>query len=332
VKQITQQLVEAYGPSGHEQAVRALIAQFIGGYVQEARTDALGNLIARQGQLGPGGKRVMIAAHMDEIGVIVTFLDKKGYARIMPLGGLSPITVVGSRVVFGNGVTGVIGWEKWLRTTSDRPTWDEMFVDTGATSPETSPVQVGDAAALVRPFVDLGARWVAKAMDDRIACAVAIESLRRMSAGPNELYWVFTAQEEVGTRGAATAAFGVEPEVALSVDVTLTGDTPEAQPMAVSLGGGPAIKVMDSGMLTHPGVKAWMVSTAQRAGIPFQIEVFDRGSTDARAMQLSRGGVPAGCLSIPCRYVHTQSEMVDAGDVEQSVRLLVAMLSAEIAL
>ncbi len=332
MKQIVQQLVEAYGPSGQEQCVRALIAQLIGPHVQDVRTDALGNLIARQGARQAGGKRVMVAAHMDEIGVIVTFIDKRGFARVMPLGGLSPVTVMGSRVMFGNGATGVIGWEKWLKATNDRPTWEELFVDTGASSPETSPVQVGDAAAMVRPFVDLGSRWVAKAMDDRVACAVAIEALRRMTPRPNEIHWVFTAQEELGTRGAGTAAFGIEPEVALALDVTLTGDTPEAAPMAIELGKGPAIKVMDTGAITHPGVKAWMIGAAQRLGIPYQLEVLDRGGTDARAMQLARAGAPAGCLSIPCRYVHTQSETVDVGDVEQSVQLLVALLSGEIAL
>jgi len=138
---------------------------------------------------------------------------------------------------------------------------------------------------------------------------------------------VFTVQEEVGTRGALVAAYGVEPEVAVAIDVTDTGDTPESAPMAVSLGGGPAIKVMDSGFLTHPGVKDWMIGSAERLGIAYQLEVLTAGSTDARAIQTVREGVPAGCLSVGTRYVHTQSEMVDMDDVESSVKLLVEMVS-----
>ena len=162
---------------------------------------------------------------------------------------------------------GVISWEKWLQS-QDRPPMDELFIDVGATSPENAPVGVGDPAVFDRPFADLGRRLVSKAMDDRIGCAVAVQALLEMDGSPNDIYFVFTTQEEVGPRGAVTAAFGVNPEVGLAVDVTDTGDTPEAKPMAVELGKGPAIKVMDSGLLAHPGVKAWMTRVAQERGHP----------------------------------------------------------------
>jgi len=202
----------------------------------------------------------------------------------------------------------------------------------GATSPETSPVGVGDVGVIAQTFADLGGRIAGKAMDDRIGCAIALETLRTMPPSPNDVYFVFTVQEEVGTRGAMVAAFGVEPEVGVAIDVTDTGDTPEAVPMAVSLGGGPAIKVMDGGFLAHPGVKDWMVAAAERLGIPFQMEVLVGGSTDARAIQTVRQGIPAGCLSVATRYVHTQSEMVDMADVENSVRLLVELVSKPVAI
>jgi len=143
---------------------------------------------------------------------------------------------------------------------------------------------------------------------------------------------VFTTQEEVGTRGAMTAAYGIEPDVAVAIDVTLTGDTPEARPMAVALGQGPAVKIKDSGMIAHAGVRDWMIRTAETNDIPFQREVLEAGTTDAYSIQTTRQGIPAGCLSIPCRYVHTPSEMVDYGDVLNSVRLLKAMLSGPIAI
>jgi tetrahedral aminopeptidase len=143
---------------------------------------------------------------------------------------------------------------------------------------------------------------------------------------------VFTVQEEVGLRGATTSGFGVDPEVAIAVDVTDTGDTPECFPMAMHLGKGPAIKVRDGGMLAHTGVKDWLVRTAEGAGIPYQLEVLEGGTTDAKAIQTSRAGVPAGCVSVPTRYIHTPSEMVDPEDVRGAARLLVAALSGPIAI
>ncbi len=333
MKELIRQLAEVYGPSGHEEQVRALIEAQAAPHADEVRTDALGNLIALKRGTG-GGIPVMIAAHMDEIGLVVTYVDEKGFLRFAPTGGVSPVTLVGGRVRFANGATGVIGWEKWFRPDAgnSRPEINELYIDVGATSREDAPVGVGDAAGFVRPLEELGSRLVAKALDDRISCAVALEALAKIAKTPNDLYFCFTVQEEVGTRGAITAAYGVEPALGLAVDVTLVGDTPKARPMAVSLGQGPAIKIMDSGMLAHPGVVRWMIATAEEQGIPYQREVLQGGSTDARAIQLSQAGVPSGCLSIPCRYVHTPSEMVDYGDAQQAVQLLVALLSHEIAL
>jgi endoglucanase len=333
MKEMIKRLVETYGPSGREEEIAALIQELVRPYVDDLRTDALGNVIALKRGTG-GGQPVMVAAHMDEIGLIVTWVDDKGFLRFAPTGGVSPVTLMGGRVRFSNGTLGVIGWERWLRPDAGtrRPELEEMYIDVGATSKEDCPVGVGDAAGFVRPFEDLGDRMVAKSMDDRIACAVAIEALKGITATPNDLYFCFTVQEEVGTRGALTAAYGIEPAVGIAVDVTNVGDTPKARPMAVSLGAGPAIKVMDSGMLAHPGVVRWMVATAEAQGIAYQREVLLGGSTDARAIQTSRAGVPAGCISIPCRYVHTPSEMVDTGDVQDAVRLLTALLSGPIVL
>lgn len=333
MKEMIQRLVEAYGPSGNEAGIAAVIQEMVRPCVDELRTDALGNVIALKRGTG-GGVPVMVAAHMDEIGVIVTWVDEEGFLRFAPTGGVSPVTLMGGRVRFANGTLGVIGWERWMRPDAGtrRPEIEEMFIDVGATSKQDCPVGIGDAAGFVRPFEDLGNRIVAKSMDDRIACAVAIQALKEIESTPNDLYVVFTVQEEVGTRGALTAAYGIEPAVGIAVDVTMTGDTPKARPMAVSLGKGPAIKVMDSGMLAHPGVVRWMAETADAAGIACQREVLLGGSTDARAIQTSRAGVPAGCISIPCRYVHTPSEMVDYRDVQGAVALLAALLRGPVTL
>ena len=212
------------------------------------------------------------------------------------------------------------------------PAFEQMFIDVGASNREDCPVHVGDVASFDRPFQQMGDRLVAKSMDDRISVVVLIETMRRLQSGPNELYFVFSTQEEVGLRGATAAAYGLDPELGISVDVTRTGDTPKSIKMDVALGKGPAIKVRDSGMLSDPRVVRWMVDTAEQAAIPYQLEVLERGSTDAAAIQLTRAGVAVGCVSIPCRYVHSPSEMVDAGDVENSVRLLVELLSRPIRL
>jgi len=336
VKETIKKLVETFGPSGYEQDIRDSIRQEIERHGlatekgDEVRVDALGNLIVLKKGAGDGHK-VMLAAHMDEIGVIVTHVDEKGFLRFGRIGGVYPHTLLGGRVRFADGTVGVIGVEK-LEDRTKMPDLDKLFIDVGAKDKASCPVRVGDVASFVRPLADMGDRLVAKAMDDRIGCAVLLQVLRDLKETPHDVYFVFTVQEEVGLRGATTSSYGVAPDLALSVDVTGTGDTPEARTMAVSLGDGPAIKVKDGGMLAHPGVKNWLVKTAEGNGIPYQLEVLEGGTTDARAIQTSRAGVPAGCVSIPCRYVHTPSEMVDYGDVTHAVKLLVTALSKPIEL
>jgi putative aminopeptidase FrvX len=329
MKNLIQKLTETFSPSGYESAIREVIRAEVEALADEVRVDALGNLIVRKGTRGKDGKRIMLAAHMDEIGLIATHIDPNGFIRFTSIGYVRPHTLVGARVHFAEGTQGVVGVESDLHATK-LPTLSECYMDVGATSAKDCRVKVGDVAAFQRPFMDLGQRLVAKSMDDRIGCAVLIETLRNLKDTPNELYFVFTTQEEVGTRGAGTSAFGIDPDIGLAVDVTLTGDTPKSKPMAVSLGKGPAVKVKDSGMLADPRIVAWMCATAEKQRIPYQREVLEAGSTDARAIQMTRSGVPAGCLSVPCRYVHTPSEMVDYEDVQNSVKLLAALLSAPV--
>jgi endoglucanase len=181
-------------------------------------------------------------------------------------------------------------------------------------------------------MTELGTRVAAKAMDDRIGCVILIETLRQLADSPHDVYFVFSVQEEVGLRGARTSAFGLSPEVGIALDVTVAADTPEAPKMAMKLGAGPCIKVMDSGMLSHPKVKDLLIDAAEAKGIPYQLEVLDRGTTDAMAIQLSQEGVAAGCVSVATRYVHTPSEVVDLEDVENSVKLLLAFLANPIEL
>ena len=331
MKDTIKKLTEAYGPSGYEQHIRQLIREEIRGYADEIRTDPLGSLIALKRGNGKG-KKVMLAAHMDEIGVMVTHIDEKGFCRFAPIGGINPLTLLGGRVVFGHGVQGVIGMERKHVEAGKTPALNQFFIDVGASDQKACPVKVGDAAGFVRPFEDLGDRLVAKTMDDRIGCAILVETLRTLRRSPHEVYFVFTVQEEATLAGARTSAYGLNPDVALAVDVTGTGDTPESNYMAVSLGHGPAIKVKDSGMVAHGGVKDLMVRRAEGAGLPYQLEVLTAGTTDAMAIQMVREGIPSGCLSIPCRHIHSPSEMVDYRDVQNSVKLLLAILGKPIEL
>jgi len=323
--EVTKKLVEAYGPSGFEDQIRELIQEEIDSLSDETSVDAMGNLIALKKGDG-SGKKIMIAAHMDEIGLMVSHVTKEGFLRFTGIGGIRPQTLMGGRVQFADGTIGAIYCEKLDSWNSLHP-MDKHYIDVGATNREDNAISVGSAANFVRPFVAQGNRWIAKSMDDRIGCVVAIETMRRLEISPHDIYFVFSVQEEVGTRGAQAAANALLPDVGIALDVTTSGDTPEAATMAVELGAGPAIKVKDSGMIAHAGLVKRMKETAKAANIPYQLEVLDGGSTDARSIQIAGPGCAAGCISIPTRYVHSQSEIVDQSDVENSVRLLVALLS-----
>lgn len=330
MKPLIKKLVEAYGPSGHEDQVRDLVRAEIRNLPDYISVDPLGNLIAVVKKKSKTGKKVMLSAHMDEIGVIVSHIDDRGFARFQPLGGVGALTCLGGRVRFANGRIGTIGIDAKRDDPSKSPTLAELFIDVGATSKADCPVNLGDAAGFYRPMEDLGDRLVAKSMDDRIGVAILIETLKALKRTPHEVAFVFSVQEEVGLRGAGTAAFGLEAELGIAVDVTRTGDTPNGIKMEVALGNGPAIKVRDSGMLADPRIKELLVQRGQEAKIKTQLEILEGGTTDAAAMQIARGGMPTGCLSIPARYIHSPSEMVDFGDVQATVQLLVEVLQKPI--
>lgn len=325
---LIKKLVEAYGPSGFEDQMRELIRPDIQKYADEISVDAMGNLIARKKGDGSGLK-VMVVAHMDEIGVMITHITAEGFCRFTNIGGVYPHTLLGSRVQFADGRVGIVYSDR-ITDRSKIYGLDKHYIDVGATSREDCPVQVGDAAGFKREFVANGKMLSAKSMDDRIGCVVAIEAMKRLKKSPHDVYFVFSVQEEVGTRGAEAAANQIDPDIGIALDVTTTGDIPEAMPMAVSLGKGTAIKVKDSGMIAHHGLVQLMKRRAEEAKIPYQLEVLTAGSTDARPIQIANGGAAAGCISIPCRYVHSQSETVHADDVDNSVKLLVEILAKPI--
>ncbi len=325
MNELIKNLTEAWGPSGFEHKVRALITEEVAGLADEIRVDALGSLICR---MGSGGTKVMVAAHMDEIGLMITHVDEKGFMRFTNIGGLRRAALYGNRVRFENGVTGTISAEG--RGWAGLPKLEEFYIDVSTGAEDGPGVGVGDAAGFWRQMETRGRRVVAKALDDRIGCVVGIEAMRRLKDTAHEVYFVFTVQEEVGLRGARPAAFGLDPDIGISLDVTGTGDTPKGTKMDVELGKGAAIKVNDGGHIVPPFIKNLMVERAKEANIPYQLEVLPGGTTDAAGIQLSRAGVPSGCISIPTRYVHTVSETADLDDIQASVDLLVEILTKPI--
>ena len=340
--ELIRELIETWGPSGNEGRIRSVIEKHVRELVDEVRVDPMGNLIAHKtatpeaarGRKGANGqpKRVMLSAHMDEIGFIITHVDEKGFARFSNVGGLRTLTLVGNRVLFADGVIGTIQIEKGPRGATEQPGYEQLFIDVGAADKQSSPIKVGDMGALQGALVQNGDRLIGKSMDDRLGCYIVIEALRKLQKSPHEVYAVFSVQEEVGLRGARTSAYAVNPDIGIALDVTLTGDFPEATPMEVTLGKGTAIKVQDSSVIADPRLRNLMVQRAREARIPYQLEVLTAGGTDTAAIQMAREGVPAGCISIPCRYVHSISEMVDVKDIQASVDLLAAILGKPIEL
>ncbi len=331
MKNLLKLLTETFGPSGYEENVRKLVQAEVKPLADEMKVDALGNLIVRKRPRSQtkDTKKIMVAAHMDEIGLIVSHVDQNGFVRFSSIGTVFGRYILGGRVRFLNGAQGVIGYDRFEKI-HEMPPLEKIYLDVGATGKKDCPVKVGDIAAFDRPFVEMGNRLVAKSMDDRVGVLVAIEALRALGSTPHDVYFVFTTQEEVGVRGAGTSAYGIDPDVGIAIDVAPTGDTPNGLKMELALGKGPTIKIQDVGMISDPRVVQWMIRAAEKNRIPYQREVLLIGSTDARAIQVTRAGIPSGCISIPTRYVHSPSEMVDYSDVQNSVKLLTAVLSTKI--
>jgi endoglucanase len=333
VLELTKRLTDAFGVSGNEEAIRSVIGEEIAGLVDEMHVDALGNLVTLRrgtgnGESGSQAKRVMLAAHMDEIGAMVTYIDERGYMRFAAVGGLYPAVCLGQQVRFADGTAGAIG----LDGRADRnqvPRLSDLFIDVGATSRSEVKQRVGDVAAFRHGFAAQNNAWFAPNMDDRIGCVVLVQLLRELKgeAISHDLYAVFTTQEEVGTRGATTSAYAVNPDIAIALDVTLAGDTPHFSPaMEVYMGRGTAIKVQDGGMIGHVGLNRLLIAAAEAAQVPYQLEVLAGGTTDAYSMQVVRAGVPASAISVPSRHVHQPSQVVDRRDVEASVGVLASFL------
>jgi putative aminopeptidase FrvX len=342
IKGLLEKLSNAHGVSGYEGGVRDIIKKMVKPYVDELRTDNFGNLITIKKGKSPS---VMIAAHMDEIGLMVKYIDDDGFIRFAKVGGWFDQTLVNQRVLLHTKkgtVTGVIGSKPThVMKTEDRKKAIEakdMFIDVGASSRDEATsigVEPGVTASLDQKLAALaGDRVTGKAFDDRAGGAVLIMVLQKIAEMKlTSVMGVFTVQEEVGLKGARTSAFGLNPDVGIAVDTCITGDHPgiKKTDSAIEIGKGPSITVMDAGgrgMITHPKVLEWLRETAKAKGIPYQMEVAEGGTTDASAISLTREGIPSGVISVATRYIHTPVEVLSLKDLALTAELVVEAIKS----
>lgn len=332
--ELLKRLSEAPGIPGHEGAIRAIITDALSGAVEDIRTDNLGNLIAHKRGSGPV---VMIAAHMDEIGFIVSHIDEDtGFLRIHPLGGFDAKTLIAQRVVVHTqrgALIGAIGSKPiHIMTEEERkklPEMKDLFVDLGLPANVVKQrVSIGDPVTMRQDFIELEKVISGKALDDRAGLYIGIEAINRAKQITCDLYFVGTTQEEVGLRGARVAGFSVHPDIGIALDTTLAVDmpgVPKAQQIT-KLGGGVAIKLTDSASISHPGLVNAMMKIAQARNIPYQPEILPRGGTDAGTIQMAQEGAAVITLSLPSRYVHSVVETAHRDDIEAAIDLLAAFL------
>lgn len=325
--ELLKKLTAPLGVSGNEGHISEVIRGIMEPLCDECYSDAMGNLIAVKHGTGAHHKKTMLCAHMDEIGFIVTYIEDNGVIRIAPIGGINCTAFSYVPVVSDRGVKGIMVPDSETKLTELAV--DKCGIDIGAASRREAErrVKIGDSFGVVGGVTRLmGNRVVGHPLDDRAGCAVLIEVAEQLGECEDDVYFVFSVQEEVGCRGAKPAAFAIAPDRALVFDVTRTGDTPGSKPMAVKLGEGAAIKIKDSSVICHTGMVSELIETAKANKIKHQCEVLVSGGTDTSSIQMTGAGCPAAAISIPSRYIHSGVEMIDLTDIEASVALTLAYL------
>lgn len=326
---ILKEISEIPSPTGTEDEFAEKIAAFAKPFVDQVYRDAMGNLVAHKVGLG---KKLMLCAHMDTIGTLSTYFDDKGFVRFGALGGLDTTSLYNIPVTFTNGVEGVISSDTKVEL-KDRKLHN-FYIDIGAESKEEAlnMLPIGTPAYFKGTVRKLGEHKIcAPYLDNRVGVSILLSLIADIPQTDYDLYFVFSAQEEVGLRGAKVAAFDIEPDFSIAIDVTDSGDLPESDiKMETALGNGAAIKIMDRSVICHPKITAALQECARANDIPYQNEIMTDGGTDAGAIHLSRGGVVTGGISIPTRYIHTPCEVCDERDIDSAIKLLKVALSKNI--
>jgi tetrahedral aminopeptidase len=334
---LARRLLDAPGIAGREEQVRAIVKQEMASLVDDLQVDAMGSVIGIKN--GSGGPKVMLAAHMDEIGFMVRYIDDNGFIRLQNVGGFDPRVLPAQRVQVhtrsGDTLTGALQLASkpiHLLAASEikAPKLTQIYVDLGLSADEVKEqVDIGDMVTLDSQVVQVGKNLMSRAMDDRINVFIMLEVLRNLGDHECDVIAVATTQEEVGTRGAQTSAYSVDPDIGVALDVTVAGDSPgvDKQDRVTRLGAGVAIKAFDSSHIPNYKLVNHFRDIAREHDIPHQVEMLSRGGTDAGPMQRSRGGMPVITISMPTRYLHTVNEMVSIEDINSAVALLTAYLA-----
>jgi endoglucanase len=337
-KELLKKLSNVHGVSGFEDDVREVVKAELDDYVDEIRIDSMGNILCIK---NGGSLELMVASHIDEIGMIVKYIDEKGFIRVSTLGGWFDQTVLNQRVILHGEkgrIYGVIGCKPpHLMRDEERNKViqiKDMFIDVGASSKDEvmeMGIDIGTPVTIDRDFVELrGGRVTGKAFDNRAGVAMMIQAIKQTGSDAT-IYAVGTVQEEVGLKGARTSAYAIEPDAAIATDVCVAADFPGAESsyMDVKLGSGPAITVVDAsgrGLIASKRVIEWLKGTAKQFEIPYQMEVADGGTTDATAIHLTKSGIPSGVVSVPARYIHTPVEVLDLKDLINGSKLVARAL------
>jgi len=339
---LLKKLSETPAVSGDEFRVRKILAEELRPLVDDVRIDKIGNIIAtKQGE--PDAPRIMITAHMDEIGLLVKYITDDGFIAFTKVGAINDKTLINRRVVLHakkNDLHGVIGTKPpHLRKKGDDEEGSAtLYIDVGAKdrkSVEKLGIAVGTYVSFDQRFENLGANNIitGKALDGRLGCYVMVEAMRQLSKSGCTVYAVGTVQEAVGLKGARVAAFSLNPDAALVLDVAVAGDFPAMlqHESPVNIGEGPVIMLVEGagrGLITHPIIRDLLVTAAGKLKLKHQLSVSDAGLTDAGSIYLTREGIPSGVISIPCRYIHSPIEVASMKDVEEAIKLLVGAIKA----
>ena len=333
---LLRRLSEAYGPPGYEEEVRELLRGELEDHADEVEVDRLGNIFFHH---RGGGPLVMLAAHMDEVGILITHIEEEGFLRFHPLGGIAERILPGQRFRLRGRrgeLRGVVGTKPpHIMKEEERKKvvpLEDLFIDVGAKSREEAlerGCHVGMTGVFDTAFTELGDGYLmGKAFDDRAGCTVLVEAFKRLCEMDVNIAAVGTVQEEVGLRGARTAAWQLEPDYALALEGTFAADVPGSKPhqMSARLKRGPVITIVDRATITHPKVLRTLIEAAEAEGIPYQFKEMPMGGTDAGAIHLSKGGVPSGTVAVPCRYIHGPAAIAHREDFENTIRLVEAFV------